>query len=213
MLKTLKQITLVWSLAVLIAAPAAVRAADWGCEVLLCLANPAGPMAASYCVPPIQKLFASLLKRFPDPFPQCAMVQGELGGGAYARPEQTYYDTCPGGTTAATPGQRVVMASSLAAIRDAGWWSLPTIGVGIGESAPESWDREGNLILPTKVCVGAPLGTTSLMAWVNDADGGTYLEPTAVTVYQQVIYLEPATASPRAINVYIDYQLFRTVRY
>ena len=30
---------------------------DWGCQVALCMANPAGPMALSECVAPIQRLY------------------------------------------------------------------------------------------------------------------------------------------------------------
>jgi hypothetical protein len=37
-----------------------VRADDWGCTVLLCLSNPAGPMAVPACVVPVQKLYAVL---------------------------------------------------------------------------------------------------------------------------------------------------------
>lgn len=169
-------------------------------------------MAAPYCVPPIQRLYESLLKRFPDPFPQCAMAQGSIGGGAYARPENTYYDVCPGGTTAAVAGQRVLMAPSMDAVKVVRWWQMISIGDGIGESAPESWDQDGNLILPAKVCVGAPLGAASLMAWVNDTDGESYLAPMDVTVYQNVFYLDPATSSPRAINVYINNQLLHAAR-
>jgi len=32
----------------------------WGCEVLLCMANPQGPTAASACVPPITRLWHHL---------------------------------------------------------------------------------------------------------------------------------------------------------
>ena len=33
---------------------------DWGCEVLLCLSNPAGPTAVEQCKPPIQRLWDHL---------------------------------------------------------------------------------------------------------------------------------------------------------
>jgi hypothetical protein len=42
---------------------------DWGCQVLLCLANPGGPEQYSACVPPIEKLWTAL--RHGDPFPTC----------------------------------------------------------------------------------------------------------------------------------------------
>ncbi|CAE6846663.1 hypothetical protein R75461_07276 [Paraburkholderia nemoris] len=46
-----------------------VRADDWGCTVLLCLADPRGPEAESACVPPIEQLWTAL--RHGDPFPTC----------------------------------------------------------------------------------------------------------------------------------------------
>lgn len=50
---------------------ASAHADDWGCEVLLCMSNPAGPMAVSACVPPITRLFDHL--RHGGSFPTCAM--------------------------------------------------------------------------------------------------------------------------------------------
>lgn len=50
--------------------PAAPAWADnWGCQVLLCLADPRGPEAEGACVPPIEKLWSAL--RHGDPFPTC----------------------------------------------------------------------------------------------------------------------------------------------
>ena len=44
-----------------------VLADDWGCQVLLCLADPRGPETESACVPPIEKLWTALAhgKSFP----------------------------------------------------------------------------------------------------------------------------------------------------
>jgi len=33
------------------------QADDWGCQVALCMANPAGPMALAECVPPMERLY------------------------------------------------------------------------------------------------------------------------------------------------------------
>ena len=33
---------------------------DWGCQVMLCMSNPAGPMAVAECVPPIQRLYEAM---------------------------------------------------------------------------------------------------------------------------------------------------------
>ena len=38
------------------------QASDYGCRVLLCLANPAGPTAIAQCVPPITQLWRDLAR-------------------------------------------------------------------------------------------------------------------------------------------------------
>ena len=50
----------------------------WGCEVLLCLANPNGPKAVNECVSPINKLFKCLAKTHPCSFPKCPMAGAEI---------------------------------------------------------------------------------------------------------------------------------------
>src|SRR5438477_12898590 len=68
---------------------------DWGCEVLLCLANPEGPTAAAACVPPIHRLWHELARG--HAFPTCAMATGP-GGRSYAVRTNNFYDRCPSGT-------------------------------------------------------------------------------------------------------------------
>lgn len=36
---------------------------DWGCQVMLCMSNPAGPMAVAECVPPMQRLYEAMSKK------------------------------------------------------------------------------------------------------------------------------------------------------
>jgi hypothetical protein len=36
------------------------RADQWGCEVLLCMSNPAGPEAVSQCAPPMERFYSVL---------------------------------------------------------------------------------------------------------------------------------------------------------
>ena len=62
----------------------------WGCEVLLCLANPNGPKAVSECKPPINKLFDCLSWRHPCKFPKCPMA----GDGNYAKQTSSAFDPC-----------------------------------------------------------------------------------------------------------------------
>ena len=59
-------------------APTLAQADDWGCQVLLCLANPGGPEQYSQCVPPIEKLWSEL--RHGDPFPTCDFGSGGSEG-------------------------------------------------------------------------------------------------------------------------------------
>ncbi|AOK67879.1 hypothetical protein [Burkholderia multivorans] len=54
--------------------PTLARADDWGCQVLLCLANPGGPEQYGACVPPIEKLWKALSQG--DPFPSCDFSAG-----------------------------------------------------------------------------------------------------------------------------------------
>lgn len=62
----------------------------WGCEVLLCLANPNGPRAVSECRPSIDKLFDCLSWRHPCKFPSCPMA----GEGNYAKQLSDGFDPC-----------------------------------------------------------------------------------------------------------------------
>ena len=36
---------------------------DWGCQVMLCMSNPAGPMAVAECVPPMQRLYDAMSRK------------------------------------------------------------------------------------------------------------------------------------------------------
>jgi hypothetical protein len=48
---------------------APAMASDLGCEVLLCLSNPGGPMQYGACVQPIKTLWSDLARG--EPFPSC----------------------------------------------------------------------------------------------------------------------------------------------
>ncbi|MBD4010312.1 hypothetical protein GUH95_08210, partial [Xanthomonas citri pv. citri] len=68
---------------------------EYGCKVLLCLANPAsngGPKGVSECVPPIDQLYHDLSKG--RPFPTCDLADGN-DGSSYARQVYDPYDPCP----------------------------------------------------------------------------------------------------------------------
>ena len=68
----MKNLLITVAMSVGIGAPQLALADDWGCEVLLCLANPNGPTAVSECKPPIRKLWKHLAKG--RPFPTCTFL-------------------------------------------------------------------------------------------------------------------------------------------
>lgn len=201
----------------------AAKADDWGCEVVMCLANPAGPMAASACVPPITRLFAALSKKKPDPFPTCASANGA----AAAQQGFNYFDPCPKGSTTLETGARAIQVSravyaelakqagsitgpnnspifavqasaysNTAAAGGAGWDKVKS-GIGTGEGIAVS-PAEG-----AKVCVSGALGPIYL------PDNGEFLE---VPAYEKVTTLERA-ATPRYIDVFVDGKQFTRVRF
>jgi len=55
------------------ALPQLARADDWGCQVALCIANPAGATAVPECVPVMQRLYDALRNK--RPWPSCDRVQ------------------------------------------------------------------------------------------------------------------------------------------
>lgn len=96
-------------LALLASSPA--RADTWGCEVLLCMANPAGPMAAAACVPPIKKLWKVLAKG--GSWPDCPEANNVQTNTTVTR-KPALYGWCPPELTRENPdiaGATVCLAS------------------------------------------------------------------------------------------------------
>ena len=168
----------------------AASASDYGCRVLLCLANPAGPAAVSQCVPPISQLWRDLAHVPPRPFPTCDEARP-----AYAAQNTTYYDPCPVGTTALDNGVYAIQHGSDV--------TIPYVGIGAGDGLMPSID----VSLGSKVCVGRQVGQIG-MYW----GGGESASWALVNVYDRVAILDPAT-SPRVIDVYLDGVLYRRVRW
>lgn len=73
------------------------QASSWGCEVLLCLSNPAGPTAVSECEPPIEKLYDHL--RDGGDFPSCTQADGSPIPGIEITKGRQRLRECPAGTT------------------------------------------------------------------------------------------------------------------
>lgn len=69
-----------------------VYADQWGCEVLLCMANPAGPTAAPACVPPITRLWRVLAKG--GSWPECPEAKNAQTETAVTR-RPALYGWCP----------------------------------------------------------------------------------------------------------------------
>lgn len=189
--------------------PTPASASEWGCTVLLCLANPAGPKAVSQCVPPINKLFEHLAKG--RAFPTCAMASapnGAGGGSSYAKHGWNYYDPCPAGTTELRQGVRAVVGTRSQARKyyANGWPGTVYVGIGDGDQITPS-AHDDNTPMPDKVCVGKHHGWIRL-GTQGDHDAGA-LE---AEVFSQVITMQPHK-KPRWIDVYIDDQWYRRVRW
>jgi len=192
------------------------RADNWGCEVLLCLSNPAGPMAVSECVPPITRLYHAIFKWRPDPFPTCVMSNGadsaSTGNYAYVAPP-SYYDACPSGTSAvasdtyaaagrpATPAEIAAMPS----------WAQKSFVMtsgqvkGVGEASEFYPSRDTSM--PTKVCAANYLGQTTKVIGTSWEDRETI----TVNVYGRVVLIDPARDTFN-INVMLNSSLFRNIR-
>jgi hypothetical protein len=102
-----------------LAVPLPATAADdqeWACTLLLCFANPSGPMAVAACVPPVKKLLAGMSRFWRAFRPPVCMTAADKGSRVtYLLPT---YDACPVGTEAlqAGVGARVVSAPQAQAL-------------------------------------------------------------------------------------------------
>jgi hypothetical protein len=169
---------------VLTVASVAARADDFGCTVLLCLANPAGPMAVAECVSPIKKLYRNLAKG--KAFPTCDMASAPdaPAGKSWAQHGVSYYDQCPPGTTALDAGTYAVRGGANSAYY-----------LGIGEGDSPNGAATG--ALPNKTCVGRRIGDTTLN--LGDGDMGAL----SAGVFDQVVVIAP-NAQPNHVDVYVD---------
>jgi hypothetical protein len=212
----LTKITASVALALGFAVAPQAKADDWGCQVLLCLSNPAGPMAVAECRPPITRLYRALFKWRPDPFPTCLMSSGvdsKAGGNyAYVAPP-SYYDPCPEGTRAQQYGVYAASGRFMTPEERArvGAWNasglLLTSGLsrGIGESVDREFG-DSYTALPPKICVGNYLGTD-----ISATGSGDNYTEVVTQVFDRVVTLYPAGTTFN-INVMIDHKLFRNIR-
>lgn len=190
------------SIASLLWVVSAANASDHGCKVLLCLANPNGPRAVSECRPPIDKLFRDLARGRSFPTCDLASAPGQNGGRSWAQQTVNMYDLCPEGTTALASGSYAIQGATVPTRPGA---STPVyLGIGEGEGKMSQEDQ-----YLQKTCVGTRIGTTRV--YVNNGqDEGTTVRPAAI--YDRVVQLHNVR-SGRAIDVYVDSQLYRRVRW
>ncbi|OYZ89972.1 MAG: hypothetical protein B7Y01_03200 [Xanthobacter sp. 17-67-6] len=104
------------------------RADDWGCQVLLCLSNPGGPMQFAECVPPVQRLWNELARG--RPFPTCNGV-----GLQTSRPGYEPYSCETGYRLTARFGPQGQEAACVSATRQVVDSSQCTSGAGAGSGA------------------------------------------------------------------------------
>lgn len=181
---------------------------EWGCKVLLCLANPNGPEALSECRPPIERLKRQLSAG--GPFPSCQQASS-----SYARPGYSLYDDCPQGTVAAAPGQAVALAGPMPASAAPASYrsgeasnytqastSLGYVGIGDGSAQPMPSVDSGPS--PTKVCVAGPRGTKTLYSGADNIQSAALYD---------TIFVEPAQTRPSYIDVYINNAVWQRVRW
>jgi hypothetical protein len=174
---------------------------QWGCAVLLCLSNPAGPTAVEECKPPIYRLWDHL--RDGHEFPTCAIAKDGKSR-AYAKRGFNFFDPCPPDTRPLARGERAVRANPRGGMR-AAWkhTSVSDVLTGIGDGEGYSFIDRYARPLPL-VCVGSKVGTTSI-----SPDGRSWF---SVSFYDRVTTLPPQS-SPRIIDVFINNALYRRVRW
>jgi hypothetical protein len=184
-----------------VAASANAQASQYGCTVLLCLSNPAGPTAVAECVPPIRQLWRDLARG--RPFPTCEEANGSALAGLVTEP----YDPCPADSHALPAG---AFAAVSEAVLPAGQY--PTlqqffVGIGEGNQTSELWSAtpiSATDVSRSKVCVvGEPIGTSLGLVYTNDST-----KIAEVPIYGAVRLLEP---QPARIRVIVNGEVFTTV--
>lgn len=171
---------------VLLLAASSAGASPYGCEVLLCLSNPAsngGPMGVAECVDPVSRLYRDLRKG--RSFPRCEEA-GSDAGRSEARQVIDAYDPCPNALNPAADGTVVAQGR-----RDV---SRPSrlVLTGPARLSPRTGDGGTSA---ARACVGEPLG------WIRE---GVADSPVVVGIYARVVWQQ--AQRPRAIDVFVDGQ-------
>lgn len=185
----------------LLGAAASAYASEFGCKVLLCLANPTsngGPKGVAECEQPINQLYRDLSKG--RPFPSCDMEDGN-DGSSYARQIDDPYDPCPTPLQPAARGAYVGLGLRKAGDSIAGWWDGSSSYTLTGQPQVSEPQNDSGHSSGSRACVGKLVGTYT----VGGADNSH-----TVNLYDRVSW-QPAQ-NPRAIDVYIDGKWYKRVR-
>jgi hypothetical protein len=196
--------------ALCVVAAASSHASEYGCKVLLCLANPpsnGGPKGVAQCVDPINQLYRDL--RHGRPFPNCDQADGN-DGASYARQVFDPYDPCPTPLQPAASGSIVAQGQrNKAGTSNTGWRSDSGSFVLAGrpQASEQQSDYEGSTLgaysnAGMRACVGKLIGSYTV--------GNPDSEYT-VLVFDKVIWQQPQ--NPRAIDIYIDRKWYQRVRW
>lgn len=163
------------------------HASEYGCKVLLCLANPDGPTAVSECVPPIRRLWRDLAHG--HAFPTCDLADGNTPG-THAKKVVQPYDLCPAGLQPAEPGTLAVQG-----MPGPTNWPVTTGTPAVSESLGDDGRTAG-----PQACIGTLLG------YYPAGNEGSM-----ASVYDRLVW-QPYK-SPRAIDVYVNGRLQTRVRW
>lgn len=187
--------------------------ARWGCELLLCLANPNGWKSVSECRPPVEKYIkCSTRKHNKCSMPKCK--QAGPGNDAYRNDD--VYDPCP----LLGEGYQEAPTGFLYSgqMPSGSGWRGPTLGRGSStynyNGEREDCDSDGNCTTySSKACVKPDnyLGTAREPYTCYDDDGDRRTCYRTVKVYSEIKWQKEQ--SRRAIDVIIEGKLYNRVHY
>jgi|WetSurMetagenome_2_1015567.scaffolds.fasta_scaffold01805_12 hypothetical protein len=185
-------------------------ASDYGCRVLLCMSNPAGPKAVSECVPTINRLLSDMAKGGFH-WPPCEEAES---GGSRAVQTNERHEPCPNGYVE-LPGGAIALtdADYQKAINPATWvnhdetkylkWTYPIYS---------SMDENGYGMRNDYVLCGKGGSKNIDIAKTYERrDGGvTYKTYENAIVYDKIALAKTIHAE-NVIDVYIDGKLYKRV--
>lgn len=177
----------------------------WGCEVLLCLSNPAGPTAVGECVPPITKLWRHL--EHGGSFPSCGLANGNDATQNYARQVYDQFDPCSMSGLDDAPKSSFIAEGTKKVSTSRYTFGSSSYQLTKSPSMNGTYTMGGvnsNTQRQAKACVKDLQGSYRAG---GGRDGGGY----TVNVYKKVEWQTPK--SPRAIDVFVNAKHFTRVHW